>query len=341
MSLLEFDIIKHYFSQLTPTDNAVCVGVGDDAAVLNIPADQQLLLSIDTLVSGVHFPNQTPSNAIGHKALAVSLSDIAAMGGEPRWLSLALTLPQANTQWLQGFSTGLLQLAQQHQLALVGGDTTQGPLSISTQVHGLVPHGQAVLRSGAKVGDLVCVTGTLGDAGMALQALNLAVAGIKPPGLAMPSALAESLLNRLVPALYFPQPRVAEGMALRGHVRAMIDISDGLAADLGHILTASDCGATIYVDQLPISDTMTQGLQSLYPQHWQQQAWQLALNAGDDYELCFTIAPENKREIDSLLAQFECGYHVIGAIEATPGLRVQTNAGDSVKLEKNGYQHFV
>jgi thiamine-monophosphate kinase len=229
------------------------------------------VVSVDTLVSGVHFPVDTKPEAIGHKALAVNLSDMAAMGAEPAWFTLAITLPDADEKWLTQFSSGLFALAHEHNIQLVGGDTTHspphGPLSITIQIMGFVPEGLALTRGKAVAGDTIYVTGTLGDAGAGLR--------VKQGLLNPPAPVAKSLLEKLEQ----PRPRVAVGLALRGLANAAIDISDGLNADLGHVLTASNVGADISVDKLPLSDnfqslTLTDG-------------WQLAASAGDDYELWY------------------------------------------------------
>jgi len=221
--LSEFDLIRAHFAHLGAGRADVVLGVGDDCALLRVPAGQELAVSIDTLVAGVHFLPSVDPEALGHKCLAVGLSDLAAMGAEPAWATLALTLPREDPRWLGAFAAGFAALAREHGLALVGGDTTHGPLSISVQVHGLVPAGQAIRRAGARPGDLVGVSGTLGDAGLALRHL-----------LAGEAVAADSRAR-----LERPTPRVALGLALRGLATAMIDISDGLAADLGHILEES------------------------------------------------------------------------------------------------------
>ncbi len=296
------------------------LGVGDDCALLRVPPGQELAVSIDTLVAGVHFLPDCDPQSLGHKALAVSLSDLAAMGAEPAWATLALTLPadlpRDRPDWLPGFCRGLDGLARAHGVALVGGDTTSGPLALSIQVHGLVPSGQAVRRSGAAPGDLVCVSGTLGDAGLALRGV---LAGASVP---------EPLRRRLD----WPQPRVALGLALRGLATAMIDCSDGLAADLGHILAASGAsgaGAELDLAALPLSAEVAA-----------IGDWSLPLASGDDYELCFTLPPTQVQALTGLAEAGGVPVTVIGRIEPAPGLRLRRPDGTLHTLGRSGYDHF-
>jgi len=238
----EFGLIEKYFDR--PSERAdVILAVGDDCAILAPPDEQQLAVSVDTLVSGVHFFPDTDPRGLGHKALAVNLSDLAACGAKPAWCSLALTLPSIDEGWLSGFSAGFWGLARQHNISLIGGDTTQGPLSITVQVIGTTPRGKALLRSGAKANDLIYVSGPIGNAGLGLMGRQGAWE-IKDPALFM--------------ALETPTPRIALGLSLLGIASACIDISDGLAADLGHILERSQVGAEIDWDQLPLSESVRQ-----------------------------------------------------------------------------------
>jgi thiamine-monophosphate kinase len=316
--LSEFDLIRTHFARLGQQRPDVLLGVGDDCALLRVPAGQDLAVSIDTLVAGVHFLRDCDPESLGHKALAVGLSDLAAMGAEPAWATLALTLPPglpgSQPGWLAGFCRGLGALARQYGVALVGGDTTSGPLSVSIQVHGLVPSGQAVRRSGAAPGDLVCVSGTLGDAGLALRQV---LAG---------EPVAEGLRLRLDR----PEPRVALGLALRGVASAMIDCSDGLAADLGHILEASGVGAEIHLGSLPQSKAVAA-----------VGDWSLALTAGDDYELCFTLPPARRPVLSRLATAGGVALAVIGQIEQEPGLRCRLPDGTELPLTRTGYDHFA
>ena len=236
MALSEFDIIRYFFDRPQAADGRsdVLLGIGDDAAVVTVPDDHDLVLCMDTLVAGVHFPEDTSPGAIGHKALAVNLSDLAAMGAEPAWFTLSVTLPHADADWLAAFAQGMFRLADHYRVQLVGGDVTRGPLSVTVQAHGLVPRGRALRRSGAAVGDRIYVTGTLGDAGLALH---------------QGAEQAPALRQRLD----YPSPRVEAGLALRGLASAAIDISDGLLADLGHLLEDGRQGAMLEVDDLPRS----------------------------------------------------------------------------------------
>lgn len=321
MALSEFELIREYFSQCLAQRSDVELGIGDDAALVNLPSGHSLAMSLDTLVAGVHFPLQTTAEDIGYKALAVNLSDMAAMGAEPNWLLLGLTLPEVDEVWLQGFCRGLAALATPHQVSLIGGDTTHGPLTISVQVNGIVPHGQALKRSGAQSGDLVFVTGSLGDAGLGLR---LVLDG-KDLG------LSQAQQDYFVSRLNRPTPRVKAGLALRGLATAAIDISDGLLADLGHLLTASGVGADIYIEKLPVIAAL-KGLS----EHW----WQLPLTAGDDYELCFTAPASLHDEIISRLLVLGCSCVCIGQIGDQKGLRVFDQNKPIDCRELKGYLHF-
>ena len=296
----------------------VLLGIGDDAALLQVPAGQQLVLSTDTLVAGVHFPEETAPADIGWKALAVNLSDLAAMAATPAWVSLALTLPDADADWLDCFLDGFCELADEHGIALVGGDTTRGPLSITLSAHGFVPAGEALRRDGARVHDEVWVTGTIGDAAGALRQWR--AGGLQ-------SAKLRYRLDR-------PTPRVAAGLALRGLASAAIDISDGLAADLGHVLAASGVGAELELGRLPTSLTLAE--------HFADDAarWQLQLGGGDDYELCFTAPPAHALEIEQALAACELNASVIGRITAERGLRLLQPDGAQF-AGGGGFEHFA
>ncbi len=324
MGLSEFDLITRYFGQggaLNQRRSDVELGIGDDAAIVNIPAGQSLVMSLDTLVAGVHFPDNTSAEDIAYKALAVNLSDMAAMAAKPSWLLLGLTLPQADEVWLEGFSCGLSQLANQYGLALIGGDTTHGPLTVSVQVNGLVAQGQALRRSGAQPGDLIYVSGQLGDAGMGLK-LVLAELDIE-----LSSQRRQYFLQRL----NRPTPRLELGLALRGLATAAIDVSDGLLADLGHILKASRVGASINIEQLPLADEV-RGLS--------EQWWCVPLTAGDDYELCFTLPPERQAEFEQAIQAVECPCFCIGRIDAESGLNLLLNGRRIDSENLKGYLHF-
>ncbi len=315
----EFDWIAELQRQPFSRHPEVILGIGDDAALCTVPAGMHLVTAVDTVVSGVHFPKDTSAFDIGYKALAVNLSDLAAMGASPRWMTLALTCPPVEPSWLAEFTQGLLTLATQHQVSLIGGDTTAGHLTVTIQVSGVVPAGLALLRSGAQVGDAIYVTGTLGDAGLGLLAEM-------QHSLSLPMDAQQFVKNRL----NRPTPRVSEGLALRGIAHSAIDISDGLAADLGHILTASGVGACLVVENLPLSPVLRHYVS-------QQDAATLALTAGDDYELCFTVPPAREHLLQRVLPSGN--YTKIGTIEAVAGLRCLL-AGQPFILDKAGYEHF-
>lgn len=318
MPLHEFDIIQQFFTQPIQDLKNIQLGVGDDAALLTIPSGHQLVTSIDTIVSGIHFPKETPAQDIGHKSLAVSLSDMAAMGAEPSSVLLSITLPTADKTWLTDFSEGFFKLANQYSISLIGGDTSRGPLSITTVANGFVPKTQALYRHKAQVGDLIYVSGTLGDAGLALKELKQNNTNIEPA---------------LLQQLNYPQPRIELGIALREIASSAIDISDGLAADLEKILLASHLGAIIEAEKLPLSKHMRQ------LQH-KDQVWQLALSAGDDYELCFTVPSAHQQPLKKALASIDCDYTCIGKMTDSDNLDILDSSGQSIKLQTNGYQHF-
>ncbi len=315
MSTAEFELIRTYFSACGAVRTDVTLGVGDDAALLRPPPGSELVLTQDTLVEGVHFLPDTDPEGLGHKALAVNLSDLAAMGAEPAWITLALTLPQGDAAWLDGFARGFCGLARRVGARLVGGDTCGGPLNISVAAHGLVPRGLAMRRNGARSGDDVFVTGTLGDAGLGLRHLR--------DGL----ALADAAHARR--RLEWPEPRLSAGLALRGLASAVIDISDGLAADLGHVLEMSHVGAVLELRRLPCSAGMRDYL-------FRTGDWSMPLTAGDDYELCFTLPPGESGR----LSGFPCPVTRIGRIEQAPGLRIQDPDGSSYRPASGGYVHF-
>jgi thiamine-monophosphate kinase len=316
----EFDLIDRYFSGLTNTDTSVNCGIGDDAAVIDIPPDQELLVSVDTLVSGIHFSPTSTAYDIGYKSLAVNISDIAAMGGVPRWATLALTLPKVEPEWLQAFANGFADIANKYAVSLIGGDTTQGPLSITIQIMGTAEKGKSVLRSGAKPGDLIYVSGCLGAAGLACKTLKA-----YPDDQTIPSHCLERL--------HRPVPRVELGQHLGGLATAAIDISDGLAADLGHILKSSAVAAQVQLAAVPVCE-------ELLKLEDRELAWQIALAAGDDYELCFTIAAERQAELEQSLKQLNYPVACIGKITAGEGISWLQESGTEVKLQLDGYQHF-
>lgn len=310
----EFSLIHHYFSQQSLQAEGVVLGIGDDAALLQPPSGHQLAISTDTLVAGRHFPVDTAPHAIGWKSVAVNLSDLAAMGATPQAILLAISLPSADQDWLQQFSQGLFDCCAPAKVQLIGGDTTKSPtLTITVTVLGWVPNGQAICRHGAKVGDLVVVSGQLGEAAYALQ----------HPG------------SDLQHKLDYPQARNKLGVALRGYASSMLDISDGLAQDLGHILKASQVGAVLQLEKLSLSPV----LQQLEP----PTRFQYALAGGDDYELCFTISPQQLtrfyEQYGSTLPDEVSQLNVIGEIVAEPGLVLRYDQAP-IELKNKGYQHF-
>lgn len=312
----EFALVERIRARVRLRPDVAC-GIGDDAALLRVPAGQVLAVTSDTLVAGVHFPPGTTPADIGWKALAVNLSDLAAMAATPAWCTLALTLPEPDGDWLEGFLDGFLELADEHALGLVGGDTTRGPLSITITAHGLVPEAQALLRSGARDGHDVWVTGTLGDAAGALQQWRAGGPA---------SAKLRHRLDR-------PTPRVAAGLALRGLASAGIDVSDGLAADLGHVLQASGVGAQLDLGRLPTSRTLAD--------HFDEALrWPLQLSGGDDYELCFTAPPSSALAIEQALVACGVPATVVGQVEARPGLRFTSPEGQDYRPASAGFQHF-
>jgi len=321
MPISEFNLIERYFARTGRTRDDVVLGIGDDAALVRVPDGMELALAIDTLVAGVHFPVDTDAASLGHKALAVNLSDLAAMGAEPVWATLALTLPEANEQWLDDFSRGLFALADRYNVQLIGGDTTHGPLTITVQAHGCVPAGQALRRAGARPGDLIYVTGTLGDAGLALLALQEEVK--------LPLKDKTFVLDRL----NRPEPRIVIGQQLRGIAHAAIDVSDGLAADLSHILDASHVGATIQVERLPLSPVLQEYFHMI-------GGWIVPLASGDDYELCITVPPDKQAALELACAQHACPCTWIGSINARPGLHCLMDDGTEIGAP-SGYQHFT
>ncbi|OTG58436.1 thiamine-phosphate kinase [Acinetobacter sp. ANC 3903] len=305
--MAEFSIIDTYFNR--QNNSSVDLGVGDDSALLTPPPQQQLVICTDTLVAGRHFPLDTNPHAIGWKSVAVNLSDIAAMGAKPQSILLALSLAQIDHNWLKAFSQGLYDCCDQFGVSLIGGDTTQSPhLTISVTALGWIETGKAITRSGAQVGDYVCVSGTVGDAAFALHNLG----------------------HPLQQRLDYPTPRCQLGQKLKGLASSMIDVSDGLAQDLGHILKASKVGATLELNQLPISPD----LQNLT----QEQQWQYTLAGGDDYELCFTISPQNYEKL--LQQQLDVNISKIGQIDQKTELTFVQNGVDH-SLQFHGYQHFA
>ena len=318
MQMSEFDLIRRYFTRAAP--NTV-LGVGDDAALLSVNSGMELAVSSDMLVSGTHFFPDADPFMLGHKTLAVNLSDMAAMGAQPRWAMLALSLPEADEVWLARFSAGFFALADGYKVELIGGDTTRGPLNLCVTILGEVPQGTALRRSGAQVGDEVWVSGNLGDAALALAHLQGRV------------QLADEEFAACAPALHQPVPRVALGLALRGLAHSAIDISDGLLADLGHILEGSNAGAEIQFDALPVSSTLHRHLA-------QPLARQCILAGGDDYELCFTAPVAYHAQMKRISTHLNLPLTRIGAVVAGKGCTVRATDGGVINIGASGYDHF-
>ncbi|HMN46713.1 MAG TPA: thiamine-phosphate kinase [Povalibacter sp.] len=311
MSLGEFDIIAKYFARNSGRSD-VLLGIGDDAAVVATPADRRLVVALDTIVAGVHFPAGTVAADIGYRALAVNLSDLAAMGAQPSWMTLSLSLSESNADWLEGFSRGLFELAQRHDVALIGGDTVKGPMVISVQVAGYVETDRWLTRGGARVGDLVFVSGAVGEAAAGLALIQSERGD---------SLAADHLRQRFLR----PEPRIALGRELRTIVTAAMDISDGLLTDLDKLCAASGCGARVELEQLPRSSAIGELFDA-------QTALDLALAGGDDYELLFTVDPLD-------VAKVPASCICIGRIEAGSSV-VCVREGQVVDVKRRGYDHF-
>lgn len=322
----EFEIISHYFKQANlNSQKEILLGIGDDAAIIDVPDDSELLISTDTLVAGIHFPLNTLPEDIAYKALAVNLSDMAAMGADPRWITLSLTIPEFNEDWFKHFADSFNQLAVDYAIVLIGGDLSRGPLSVTVQMLGLVPKsiskkGVALRRQGATPGDLIFVTGKLGAAAYALRSIQN-----QDNIFQNPTTEETQRLNR-------PEPRIKTGIALRGIANSCIDISDGLLADLGHILEASHVGAEVMLENIPYSDSLLLLDNEL--------AIELVLTGGDDYELCFTLPADTKANIIEKL-NMTCPVRQIGLINNQTSNLVFKKANGEIYTSKfHAYRHF-
>jgi thiamine-monophosphate kinase len=317
----EFELIAECFSQAGRSRADVIIGVGDDGAVLQIRDGFDLVVTTDTMVEGVHFFPDVDPRALGHKLVAVNVSDLAAMGAEPSWLSLAITLPKVDPVWLQAFAEGLSETADYYNCQLVGGDTTRGPLTLTVIAKGLVPKGKALTRAGAKVGDYLYVTGTLGDAALGLKLVQNQV------------EVSKKHRAHILQRFHYPTARVALGQALRTIASSAMDISDGLCGDLPHILQRSKVGAIVDVSKIPMSQALKDSCD------W-QSAVQCALSGGEDYELLFTV-PENKRgALEVLLSPYGVPVTCIGRITGLAG-KLELKQGDvAFAYQHQGYQHF-
>lgn len=311
MSVSEFGLIRRFFSRQRPASPLIEAGIGDDCALLRVPAGHELAVTADTMVENVHFFADVEPSALGHKLLAVNLSDLAAMGAQPLAATLAITLPKADAAWLTAFADGFFALAERFNVTLIGGDTTSGPLTLTVQALGLVAAGRALRRHAARAGDHIYLTGPVGDAGLGLK-IRQGYACLNP----------EPALSRLDK----PQPQIEAGLSLVGVAHACIDLSDGLAGDLGHILEQSRVGALIDWDSLPLSAEVSAYIDDTGD-------WLLPLTAGDDYQLCFTVGPDRISRVPPYCRG-------IGVIEAEPGLRLK-KSGQIQHVRVRGFEHFI
>ena len=318
--LSEFQLIARYFKRSSRAGGPVQLGVGDDCALLQPPIGELLAVSTDMLIEGRHFFAGANPYDLGHKALAVNLSDLAAMGAQPISFTLALALPTSDPHWLQPFSEGLFHLADAQDIELMGGDTTRGPLAISITVIGSVPNTQALKRSSAQAGDELWVSGTLGDARLALEVLQ------------NKRTLAPDLFAKASKRLHRPEPRVALGLALRGIGSAAIDVSDGLLGDLSHLINQSSLSATLFVDDLPLGDALSsQTIDTRYA---------LALNGGDDYELCFSAPADKHQAVIDAGQRSQTQVTCIGRLDKGSGIEIQDHQGKLISAVNQSFDHF-
>ncbi|WP_339673043.1 thiamine-phosphate kinase [Dasania marina] len=322
MPLTEFSLIERYFASITqPASPYVDLAIGDDCCLLSIPDTMQLAQSIDTLNANIHFPAEANADLIAQRALAVSVSDLAAMGASPVAFSLAISMPELSEPWLAAFSRGLQQAARHYGIALIGGDTTKGPLSLTLHVQGVVAKGRALQRHGASVGDSIFVTGSLGDAAAALAFMQ----GQLP--------VAKNAQQFFKQRYYQPSARVAVGQSLHDIATAAIDVSDGFIADLGHIAKRSAVGAVVDVSLLPVSAELQANASA-------EQALSYALSGGDDYELCFTAASDKRAQLLELSELIDVAITEVGTIVVGEGVRCIDEQGREIILSESGYQHF-
>lgn len=315
----EFSLINTYLKSIPHTRDDVIFGIGDDCACLQVPPEMQLLISCDTLVENVHFLPTWDAYDIAWRAVMVNISDVAAMGGVPCWSMLALTLPTIDDAWMQRFSCGFAEALNRYNIALIGGDMTRGPLSMTLTIHGQIPKGKAVQRSGARAGDTIFVTGVLGGAALAVDALTTPI-------------LDEQDKAQLMERLLRPIPRTDLGSILQHYATAAIDISDGLSSDLQHICKASQVGACLDQSMIP--------MHPLFAKYKQDQALDFVLHGGDDYELCFTVSPQDEKNLLMELTLQGLTCYPVGVIEKNAGLRMRGPDGKMIPLEARGYRHF-
>lgn len=318
----EFEVIQRYFAESGRHRSDTLIGVGDDGAVLQLRDGYDLVVTTDTMVAGTHFFPDVDPRSLGHKLVAVNISDLAAMGAEPAWLSLAMTLPKVDNDWIKAFAAAFSETADYYNCQLVGGDTTRGPLTLSVVAKGQVPHGKVLSRSGAKVGDYVYVTGTLGDAGLGLRLCQGQV------------EVSKKHTAHILQRFHYPTARVAIGQALRTIANSAMDLSDGLYSDIQHLLRRSGVGVSLDVAKLPLSQALRDSCDP-------STAIALALSGGEDYELLFTV-PENKRgTLDVLLSPYGVPVTCIGRITGVAG-KLELKAGEQLfAYEHHGFEHFV
>jgi thiamine-monophosphate kinase len=320
-NLGEFELISRFFVRDTRPKSNVILGIGDDAALLDVPKGSDLVSAVDTIVAGRHFLEGADPRSIGHRALAVNLSDIAAMGATPLWATLALTLPSIDLEWLEEFAAGFMDLADLHGVTLVGGDTTRGPLTISVQILGSVPHGAALRRSGGQAGDWLAVSGTLGDAAAGLSFLK------------SPQRVVRHDVEELIRRFDYPTPRVQLGLSARGLATAAMDLSDGLVGDLPKLALASGLAAHVRVERLPLSLALRTAESS------QPRALDLALGGGDDYELLFAVPAQRFAELKAAADRLNLTLSAIGELRSGAGVTWSLN-GEEFLPSVSGYDHF-
>jgi thiamine-monophosphate kinase len=321
----EFELIRRFFLRrhaAGAAQSGVILGIGDDAAVVALPPETELVAAVDTIVAGRHFPEGTDARSIGHRALAVNLSDLAAMGATPAWATLALTMPSVDAAWLERFSAGLLDLADANSVALVGGDTTRGPLTVTVQILGHVPRGTALRRSGARAGDLLAVTGTLGDAGAGLHFVTTP-----------PTAKSRVAALELIRRFDYPTPRVRFGLAARGIATAAMDLSDGLIGDLPKLAQASGLAAHVALERLPLSEALRAAVPGPLARDW-------ALAAGDDYELLLAVPAARYAELEAEADQLNLTLTTIGELRSGEGVTWSLNGREFVPAVR-GWDHFA
>ena len=318
----EFDVIKKYFS-FSSSDGSVILAGGDDCAAVSVPVDRKLLVTTDTLISGVHFPDNSLAENVAYKALMVNLSDLAAMGATPSWITLAITMPGIDECWLSSFSEQLSKLLSDYKVSLIGGDTTKGPLSITIQAMGLCDEERMMRRDQAKQGDKVFVTGYLGDAAIGLCALL--------------DDLNDDKLSACVDRLNRPEAHIEFAKELSEYSRCAIDISDGLAADLGHIATASDCGVRVSLTEVPLSPSAR-----YYFKHYHNDVidWSMVLARGDDYELCFTLNNEHVQAVKKISDKWNVSISCIGEVTESNGLIFYSADNELFNFSDSGFKHF-